>query len=111
MEYCVEEFKNSLNNLNLSPTSKRLWLKQFHKNPELTCDNYFKKMDLMFAGKAFWELAKEVILRVKHDDEVEEPTPPEPVKDFQYFYRQNNYLWGETHLAIDEYERETGIIV
>jgi len=122
MVYDLQEFKNSLNNLKLSPTAKRLWVKQFNKNPELTCNNYFRKMDLLYSGMRFWEIAKSIILKHKQEPKgsiaaslLEEIIPEDiavpEVIDFQYFYRLNNFRWGDTMLDVEEYEEEQGVIL
>ena len=124
MVYDLQEFKNSLNNLELSPTAKRLWVKQFNKNPELTCNNYFRKMDLLYSGMRFWEIAKGIILKHRQEEEIAVPeeiavnaegviaanAAPEVI-DFQYFYRLNNYRWGDTMIDVEEYEEEHGVIL
>ena len=102
MVYDIEEFKNSLNNLNLSPTVKRLWVKQFNKNPEVACNNYFRKMELLYSGMRFWEIAKSIIL--KNTAPIPEPVPI--VKDFQYFRDLNDGKWGDMMYDIEEYEMD-----
>ena len=111
MVYDLQEFKNSLNNLELTPTAKRLWVKQFNKNPELTCNNYFRKMDLLYSGMRFWEIAKGIILKHRQEEIIPEEIAGPEVIDFQYFYRLNNYRWGDTMIDVEEYEEEHGVIL
>ena len=115
-DFNEEEFVNSLNQMGFRGIQKRLWIKQFHRDPKKACQSYFTKLDNMYSGKYFWEVAKQVIISSrKTEPEIieeiveEEIKAHEPcvraavIKDWEYFYRINNYRWGCSMYDFEEF--------
>jgi hypothetical protein len=102
-DFNEEEFVNSLNQMRITGTPKRLWIKQFRRDPKKACQSYFTKLDNMYSGKHFWEVAKQVIISSrKTEPEIIEEIEP-IIKDWDYFYRINNYSWGDTMYDWEEF--------
>tara|TARA_R110002020_G_scaffold115244_2_gene265007 strand:+ start:37 stop:366 length:330 start_codon:yes stop_codon:yes gene_type:complete len=103
-DFNEEEFVNSLNQMGFRGIQKRLWIKQFHRDPKKACQSYFTKLDNMYSGQHFWEVAKQVIISSrKIDQEIIEEIEEEVIKDWDYFYRINNYSWGDTMYDWEEF--------
>tara|TARA_R100000781_G_scaffold111608_1_gene78193 strand:+ start:182 stop:529 length:348 start_codon:yes stop_codon:yes gene_type:complete len=109
-DFNEEEFVNSLNEMGFRGMQKRLWIKQFRRDPKKACQSYFTKLDNMYSGQHFWEVAKQVIIssRKLEEDNVpdswEDIEEIEPIiKDWDYFYRINNYSWGDTMYDWEEF--------
>ena len=80
-------------------TQRRLWLKLYNRSPSNTTVSFFNKLENQYRGKKFWETAKALL--VKNRPEI--IPEPEPVRDWEYFYKLNNYKWGDTMYDWDEF--------
>jgi hypothetical protein len=100
-DFLEPEFARSLDSMGFSGTQKRLWIKQFRKNQKKTCERYFLKLDNMLHGENFWEAAKKTIEVSRKLEPEEEPVPI--IKDWEYFYRINNYSWGDAMYDWEEF--------
>ena len=109
MTYCKVEFERSLDQVGIVGTAKRMWLKLFNRDPQKTAQSYFNKLERDYGGEGFWEFAKKKLLQKKPEifkkESKAEPEPePEPiVYDWDYFYKLNNYKWGDAHYDWDNY--------
>ena len=94
-------FLNVLNNCAMIGTQRRLWLKLYNRSPTNTTVSFFNKLENQYSGKTFWETAKALLIQ-KRPELIS--VEPEPIKDWDYFYKLNNYKWGDTCYDYDLYQ-------
>lgn len=105
----IRFFNHTLDEINITGTRKRLWLKQFKSDPQKTTQQFYNKLERMYSGWKVWEIAKVLLIR-KYPNLAAVPEPPAPKIsvstekfDLDYFLKINNGKWGDAHYDLDEY--------
>ena len=128
----IRFFNHTLDEMNITGTRKRLWLKQFKSDPQKTTQQFYNKLERMYSGWKVWEIAKVLLIRkypnlaavpeernsvlkercsaipsVPHQRNELPPVPKISVTtekfDLDYFLKINNGKWGDAHYDYDEY--------
>jgi len=96
----ISYFNHTLDEMKIQGTHKRIWLKQFKRDPAKTTQQFYNKLDRLYSGWRGWEIAKKLLIEahpnLKEEEQVETPPEPQRILTWDEIYKLNNYRWGDS---------------
>tara|TARA_R110002020_G_scaffold475347_2_gene709708 strand:+ start:1394 stop:1801 length:408 start_codon:yes stop_codon:yes gene_type:complete len=69
----ISYFNHTLDEMKIQGTHKRIWLKQFKRDPKKTTQQFYNKLDRLYSGWRGWEIAKKLLIEAHPN--LKEPQP------------------------------------
>ena len=100
----ISYFNHTLEQMEIKGTHKKIWLKQFKKDPKKATQQFYEKLERMYNGWGVWEFAKKLL--IQHHPHLGHEVPPQKPrhdgkKTWEEIYEENHFKWGD---AMYDYE-------